>query len=92
MMGMRYVDWEEYQRLRDDLALRQGTVVVHSGCVITRETCESAVLSMEAMYYSDDQLRTDEVNRLRSHFETLRKQKTEQTKQTPEPENEGRSS
>jgi hypothetical protein len=77
VMGLRHVDWTEFEQLRDDFALRSGTVAVHSGCVVTSETFESAAIWMEGIHYGDDRLRNEKMDHLRTHFEMLRKQKAE---------------
>lgn len=82
VMGMRHANWMEFERLRDDFALREGTVTIHSGCIVTGETFESAALSMEAIQYGDDRLRNEKVDLLRAHFETLKRQKAKRANRT----------
>lgn len=77
VQGMRRVDWAEFERLRDDLALRPGTVSVRDGCLGSDETCEQTMLWLEDLWYGRTESRAQELARLRAHFEALRKQKAQ---------------
>lgn len=72
IMGLRYVDWTEYERLRDDFALSAAHVRVHAGCVVYEWTAEDTILFGEAVYWSEP-LRDEKVKELRAHFALLRK-------------------
>ena len=74
IMGLRFVDWEEYVRLRDDFALSSAKVRVHSGCTVSESTAEAAVLFYEVVYCSESR-REEKLKELRAHFDQLRKER-----------------
>jgi hypothetical protein len=80
VMGLHEVDWEAYKHFRDDFALRPGTVTVHSGCLISDETCESAALFIEELHYPEES-RAAAIERLRAHFKDIKQRKATQANQ-----------
>lgn len=74
VMGLRSVDWEDYLRLRDDLALRGERIFVHCGCIVTDETTESAMLFVEEIHAAPAS-REAAVKKLHDHFNELKEKK-----------------
>ena len=81
VMGMRYLDYDEFVRMRDALVLEPGRVLVHAGCMVSSDTFESVLFWEEGMRYGDDDLRKSELGRLEAHFKELKKQKPEAANQ-----------
>ncbi len=72
LMGLREIDWPDYQRLRDDYVLSSGNVTVHTGCLINDEPVESAVTLIEIVSYPPGAQQTEAMEKLDAHFKALR--------------------